>query len=216
MTLKTMINYKQLKEFLEAKGFLTYEEDEILCFKNQYNFEFCISQGKEDSNLIYLDSNIQNLSGIPNFIREWNNGDNLYDYIISNVYPISVNIKGPCATQIIKDQIPDLVIKILKEKDIEYEFHEDAEITYIKSSPYRSTYEKINKFKLFSFMYNEIKYGIILKQFNSLYFVRFINNTNKVFYEYNSYSFSPIYKEATEFVNSALENFLECIKREKI
>ena len=115
----------------------------------------------------------------------------------------------------IDDRIKD-IRKILDKKGIDYKYTNPADITYIRCVPQRSLFENTIKYKLFSFYKGNMKYGIILKQFNGIFLACFKDDTNTVYFEYPWHSFCPIYKEGEDYVKTTIENFLEFVEQDNM
>ncbi len=190
-------------------------EQGCICFYSPYGDSIAIHQPTGDKSIIFLDCNLLYGTGLPDFEREWKNGTNLYDYVINVCYPVLRNIKGACS---VKSQ-PEIVINeinnILKDNNIDYLFSEKTNIEYTMVSPYRSKFNNLIPYNLFSFKYNEVHYGIILKQSNSIYLARFKDDgKNNVFFEYPWHSFCPIYKGGKDYIQTTVLNFLEFIQED--
>lgn len=215
MNFKKAIKFTEIKKFLEKKGFKHKSEFGAELFYNPFGEYISISESKSELGMIYLDCNLLYDCGLPNFKREWKDGIHLYDYIIHICYPLLRNIKGSSSL----DTNPEVVIKYVKQylekRKVCYTYTDKAVLSYINCSPQRSLYEQNIKYNLFSFIINNVKYGIVLKQFNFICLARFKDNTNTVFFEYPWYSFCPIYKEGKDYVETTISNFLEFIEKDK-
>lgn len=215
MNLKKAIKFKELKDFFESKGFKYKSEFGAIEFFSPYGEWIAISESPSAPGIIYLDCNLLWNCGLPNFTREWKDGINLYDYLINTCYPVLRNIKGSSTMRCNPEKVIDYVKNFLDSKAINYIFKNPCDITYKQCAPQRSLFENTIEYKLFSFKFNEIHYGIVLKQFNTISLVRFYNEDNTVFYEYPWHSFCPIYKEGKDYVETTISNFLEFIEQDK-
>lgn len=214
MNFKKAINYKELKDFFESKGFKVTSESGDLFFTSPFGYYFSIIQPWKDSDMIYLDGHLLYPFGLPELKREWPQGINLCDYLINVCYPIMKNLKGPVTFFNNSEHVIEYLKKILEEKGIDYEYFNPADITYIRCAPQRELYKNTIKYKLFSFNKEKSKYGIILKNYNSIFLARFKDDANTVFFEYPWHSFCPIYKKGDDYIRTTVENFLEFIKQD--
>ncbi len=216
MNFKKAIKYEELKDFFESKGFCVTSEEGDFVFTTPFGEYFAISQPWKDSDMIHLDGKFLYSFGLPDFIREWPQGINLYDYLVNVAYPIIKNLKGPATFYANSEPVIDYIKKILDKKGIDYKYTNPADITYIRCVPQRSLFENTIKYKLFSFYKGNMKYGIILKQFNGIFLACFKDDTNTVYFEYPWHSFCPIYKEGEDYVKTTIENFLEFVEQDNM
>ena len=214
MNFKKAINYDELKVFFESKGFSVKSESGGVVFSSPYGYHIAVSQSRKDEDMIYLDCNLINTVGLQNFIREWPKGTNLYDYLVNICYPIIRNLKGCTTMDNNPDSVIDCIKSILKEKNISYTYSDSTELKYILCHPLRECYENRAKQKIFLFNKNDVKYGIILKQFNTIYFARFKDDSDTVLFEYPWYAFCPIYKEGESYIRTTIENILEFVEQD--
>ncbi len=126
MNFKKAINYSALESFFIEKGFSIASESGDIVITSPYGYYIAISQPWKDSDMIFLDCNLISEIGLRDFIREWPNVTNLYDYIVNICYPLLSNVRG----------------------------------------------------------WASLKYGIVLKQFNCIYFARFRDDSNTILFEY--------------------------------
>ena len=216
MNLKKMIDYDDLKCFFESKGFTVKSEFGAIIFTSPSGVNFGISLDPVKKEMIYLDCNLLYTAGLPNFPREWTEGKNLHDFLINNAYPLVRNICGASTMDGKKELVPEIIIKYLNEKNVKSEFLSPAPVKYVAVSPHRELYENIIEYKLVSFYKDSVKYGIILKQFNSIYLARFKGDGETVFYEHPWFSFCPIYKAGEDYIKTTIDNFLDFISRDKV
>ena len=71
MNFKKAINYEQLKDFFESKGFIVKSGHGGVVFTSQYGHSLAIFQPWKDSNMIYLDSTSPAKAGLQAFQREF-------------------------------------------------------------------------------------------------------------------------------------------------
>ena len=216
MNFKKAINYSALESFFIEKGFSIASESGDIVITSPYGYYIAISQPWKDSDMIFLDCNLISEIGLRDFIREWPNGTNLYDYIVNICYPLLSNIRGWASLK----HKPEIVIDTIKTElaalGIKYEFQEKADITYIRCAPQRELYKNVISYKLFSFYKNNLKYGVVLKQFNCIYLARFRNDSNTILFEYPWHSFCPMYKSKEEYIKETINNFLEFIEIDNV
>ena len=86
MNFKKAINFSELQSFFLEKGFSVVSESGDIVITSPHGYYISISQPWKDSDMIYLDCNLINEIGLRDFIREWPNGKNLYDYIVNYRY----------------------------------------------------------------------------------------------------------------------------------
>ena len=93
MNFKKAINYSSLEKFFLGKGFSIVSESGDIVITSPNGYYIAISQPRKDSDMIYLDCNLINEIGLRDFIKEWPNGTNVYDYIVNICYPLLSNLR---------------------------------------------------------------------------------------------------------------------------
>ena len=213
MTLEKILKLDEINNILKQNNILVRKNKSDIDFITKNNITVSIHKQNhvlpENERLIYLDCLLGGY-GLPEFRRDWHEGEDLPGYIISIVIPFIANIKGPLTLD--KNKMYSLIHDDLAALGIKSTYSEKDKLKYIQVNYSGQLYEEYLERNIFTFVVNDVKYGIAYK--NSFISLLIFENIEckDVLTEYQWYSFCPITVGGEEYVKMTVSHFIDFIK----